>query len=95
MRIIKLNEENKKNILSDLLKRDPNQYDEYADRVAVILKEVKANRDAAVLAFTKKFDGADLTADQMLVTKEEIDEIAEIRKRHVANAMKYIEIFPD
>ena len=74
MRIIKLNEENKKNILSDLLKRDPNQYDEYADRVAVILKEVKANRDAAVLAFTKKFDGADLTADQMLVTKEEIDE---------------------
>jgi histidinol dehydrogenase len=74
MRIIKLNEENKKNILSDLLKRDPNQYDEYADRVAVILKEVKANRDAAVLAFTKKFDGADLTADQMLVTKQEIDE---------------------
>lgn len=74
MRIIKLNEENKKNILSDLLKRDPNQYDEYADRVAVILKEVKANRDTAVLAFTKKFDGADLTADQMLVTKQEIDE---------------------
>lgn len=29
------------------------------------------------------------------ITKEEIDEIAEIRKRHVANAMKYIEIFPD
>ena len=74
MRIIKLNEENKKNILSDLLKRDPNQYDTYAERVAEILKEVKANRDAAVLAFTKKFDGADLTADQLLVTQEEIDE---------------------
>jgi len=74
MRIIKLDEENKKNILSDLLKRDPNQYDTYAERVAEILKEVKQNRDAAVLAYTKKFDGADLTADQLLVTQAEIDE---------------------
>lgn len=74
MRIIRLNEENKKNILSDLLKRDPNQYDTYADRVAEILKEVKANRDAAVLAYTKKFDGADLTADTLQVTQAEIDE---------------------
>ncbi|MBO7515115.1 MAG: histidinol dehydrogenase [Lachnospiraceae bacterium] len=97
MRIIKLNEENKKNILSDLLKRDPNQYDEYADRVAVILKEVKANRDAAVLAFTKKFDGADLTADQMLVTKEEIDEalatvdpeLLGVMKRSAANIREF------
>ena len=30
MRIVKLNEDSKKNILEDLLKRSPNNYDQYA-----------------------------------------------------------------
>ena len=33
MRIIKLDESSKKNILNDLLKRSPNNYDNFADSV--------------------------------------------------------------
>ena len=31
MRVLKVNKENTKNILSDLLKRSPNNYDQYAE----------------------------------------------------------------
>lgn len=41
MRIVKLNEDSKKNILEDLLKRSPNNYDQYADSVNEILSNVK------------------------------------------------------
>ena len=44
MRIVKLNEDSKKNILEDLLKRSPNNYDQYADSVNEILSNVKENR---------------------------------------------------
>ena len=41
MRIQKLDENTKKNLLEDLLKRSPNQYPEYEKRVAAILEDVK------------------------------------------------------
>ena len=34
MRVLKVNKENTKNILSDLLKRSPNNYDQYAGIIA-------------------------------------------------------------
>ena len=34
MRILKLDENTKKNVLEDLLKRSPNQYTEYEERVS-------------------------------------------------------------
>ncbi|MGN0383820.1 MAG: histidinol dehydrogenase [Eubacterium sp.] len=74
MRIIELDDNTKKNILSDLLKRSPNNYDNYADSVNAILQDVKDRRDEAVFEFTKKFDKADINADNILITKEEIDE---------------------
>jgi len=77
MRIQRLNENTKKNLLEDLLKRSPNQYPEYEKRVADILEEVRERRDAAVFAFTKKFDGADITSDNIVVTEEEINEAYE------------------
>ena len=39
-----------------------------------IIEEVRANRDAAVFSYTKKFDGADIDAGNILVTEEEIRE---------------------
>ena len=48
MRIVKLNEDSKKNILEDLLKRSPNNYDQYADSVNEILSNVKENGDKAI-----------------------------------------------
>lgn len=72
MRIVELDEQKKQNILEDLLKRSPNQYDEFADRVKEILEEVKTKKDEALFAYTKKFDKADINADNIVVTEEEI-----------------------
>ena len=78
MRIQRLNENTKKNLLEDLLKRSPNQYTEYEDRVAAILQEVKAKKDQAVFEFTKRFDGAEITAENIVVSEEEIKEAYEL-----------------
>ena len=78
MRIQRLDENTKKNLLEDLLKRSPNQYPEYEKRVGAILEEVRENRDKAVFAFTKKFDGADITYENIVVTEEEIKEAYEM-----------------
>ena len=43
MRIVKLDEASKKNILTDLLKRSPNNYGSYNDSVNEILNNVKEN----------------------------------------------------
>ena len=48
MRIIRLDEQTKQNILEDLLKRDPNQYSAYAGTVQQIIDEVKAKGDEAL-----------------------------------------------
>ncbi len=74
MRIQKLDESTKKNLLEDLLKRSPNQYPEYEARVASILNAVKTEKDKAIFEFTKKFDGAEINADNIVVTEEEIQE---------------------
>ena len=74
MRIVKLTEDSRKNILEDLLKRSPNNYDSYAGSVNEILTNVKENKDKAIFEYTKKFDGADINESNILVTKEEIQE---------------------
>ncbi len=61
MQIIQLTEETKNNIMENLLKRSPNNYDEYQDTVNEILQEVRTKGDEAVFAYTKKFDKADIT----------------------------------
>ena len=77
MRILTLTKETQQNILENLLKRSPNSYGEYEGRVNAIIEEVRANRDAAVFSYTKKFDGADIDAGNILVTEEEIREAYE------------------
>lgn len=74
MRIIPLTEESKSNILDDLLKRSPNNYDEYQDKVNEILDNVKDNGDKAVFHYTKTFDKAELTPDTLYVSEDEIKE---------------------
>jgi len=78
MRIEKLDENTKKNLLEDLLKRSPNQYPEYEGRVASILQEVKDKKDSAIFAFTKQFDGADISEENLVVSEEEIKEAYEL-----------------
>ena len=72
MRILELNENTRKDILSNLLKRSPNSYGEYEGRVSTIIDDIKGRRDEAVFEYTKKFDGYDLNADNIIVTEDEI-----------------------
>lgn len=74
MRIINLNSESKKNILENLLKRSPNQYEEYTNTVNNIIEEVKLRKDEALYEYTKCFDKADINANNVRVTVEEIEE---------------------
>ncbi|MGN0405425.1 MAG: histidinol dehydrogenase [Bariatricus sp.] len=73
MRIQKLNKDTKQNLLEDLLKRSPNSYGQYEASVQSILNQVKEKKDEAVFAFTRKFDGAEITAENILVTEAEIE----------------------
>ena len=74
MRIDTLNETTKKNILENLLKRSPNQYGSYEAIVAEIIDRVKNDKDQALFAYTKQFDKAEISGDNILVTEEEIEE---------------------
>lgn len=74
MKIERLDETSKRNLLSDLLKRSPNQYPEYEAAVKEILKEVQEKGDEALFAYTRKFDQADLGPDTVTVTEEETAE---------------------
>lgn len=99
MKRLKLDDKSMKNILENLLKRSPNQYDSYQDTVSEILNEVKEKGDEALFAFTKKFDKADISAENIVVTKEEIEEayslvedsLIEVMKKSLANIREFHE----
>ena len=74
MKKLKLTKDTIDNILESLLKRSPSQYTEYEGTVNDIVNTVRTEGDSAVFAYTKKFDGADINADNIVVTKEEIEE---------------------
>ena len=99
MRIIKLTEESRKDILENLLKRSPNNYTEFEGRVNTIIENVRKDRDKAVFSYTKQFDGADINAKNVLVTEEEIKEayeqvdqtLLEVIRKALVNIRKYHE----
>lgn len=97
MRIVKLTEDEKSNILENLLKRSPNQYSKFEDTVDEILYDVKKNKDKAVFEYTKKFDGVEITPETLRVTKEEIEEaytkvdphLVEVIRKALVNIKEY------
>lgn len=99
MRIVELTEQARKNILEDLLKRSPNNYDEYQETVNTILADVKKNGDQAVFAYTEKFDHAKIDASSLYVTEDEIieaytkvdAELIEVMKRSIENIRSFHE----
>lgn len=99
MRILKVNEDSIENILSDLLKRSPNNYDGYQETVDEIIANVKADGDQAVFDYTKRFDGAEITKENILVTEEEIkeaydqvdDQLIEVIRKAIKNIREFHE----
>ena len=88
MRIVELDERSMENILADMLKRDPNNYNSYTQTVQAIVDDVKKNRDAAVFSYTEKFDGAQISADNIRVTGEEIEKAMAQVEPGLLNVMK-------
>ena len=97
MKIERLTAESRKNLLEDLLKRSPNQYGQYEERVQVILNRVKEEKDQALFAYTEQFDHAKITAETIKVTEEEIQEaytqVDESLLEVVRKALKNIESY--
>ncbi|MCR5837827.1 MAG: histidinol dehydrogenase [Lachnospiraceae bacterium] len=99
MRIVKLDESSKKNILDDLLKRSPNNYTQYEETVAEILDNVKKNGNKAIFEYTAKFDKADINENNIRVTETEIkeaydlldDELLDVIKNSKENIKEYHE----
>lgn len=88
MRIVALDKNTRENILSDLLKRDPNNYDTYGETVQEIVNQVKEKKDEAVFAYTKQFDGASINAGNVRVTEAEIKEAMEAVEPELLKIMK-------
>ena len=74
MKTIKLTKESIANITSDMLKRNPNNYEQYEKVVKDILEDVKGRGDEAVFKYTSKFDNANIDATNIKVTEDEIIE---------------------
>ena len=92
-----LNEENKQNLLNNLLKRSTSNYPEYEKKVADICEDIKDRGDAALFEYTLKFDKFSLNASNIKVSDEEIDaackeidpELFEIMKEAFENIKNY------
>ncbi len=74
MRIVKLTEETKKDILGTLLKRSPDNYGDFEATVKEIVADVHQNKDEALFRYTEKFDHAKLDKDSVRVSETEIEE---------------------
>lgn len=72
MKTVKLTQETKQDILKQLLKRSPDSYGVYEERVRAIVQRVKECGDEAVFDYTRQFDGAQINRENIRVTEEEI-----------------------
>ena len=72
-KLIEGTSDNLKEVCEQLGLRSKMQKSDVVSIVQGVLDDIRENGDEAVLRYTKKFDGADLTPETMRVTKEEID----------------------
>jgi len=88
MRIVPLTDKTKRDILTNLLKRNPNQYQEYETIVADILSHVKMEGDQALFSYTNRFDGCKITSDTIRVTEQEIEEAYAVYDKEMISIME-------
>ncbi len=99
MKTVRLTEASRDRALEKLIGRDPSGYNEYEATVREIIEAVRREGDAALLRYTEKFDGVTMTARDMRVTRQEIDEayaqldsaLIEVMKRAAANIRDFHE----
>ncbi len=99
MRQVTLTEDSIKDILSDLLKRKPDQYTEYESVVSSIIADIRKNGDDAVIDYTRRFDKWDAKVGSLRVSEKEIEEayasfdadLIRVMKRSAENIRAYHE----
>lgn len=99
MRKLQLNENTKKELLGNLLGRNPASYTEYENTVNEIIENVRASGDKALFEYTEKFDKCKLDSSCVRITREEIDrayealdpEFIEVMKKSAENIRRFHE----
>lgn len=74
MKIIKYSDDEGRQLVNDLLNRSQLDYGNVQDIVNDIIADIKANGDKALFSYTQRFDGFDVNEDNILVTRQEIEE---------------------
>ena len=77
MQIFELNEEIFGSLLTNMLKRSPDSYPKEEAIVSDIIKNVRERGDEAVFEYTRRFDKADISAENFIVTRKEEEEAYE------------------
>lgn len=97
MKIVKLTEKTRDELLDNLLKRSPNNYTEYEETVNDIIADVRKRGDAAVCGLTSRFDKWAASPDKLKVTEDEIkaayDQIDDDFIRVIKKAAENIRVF--
>lgn len=88
MKIVNLTAQSKQNLLDALLQRSPSSYGSFEDAVAEIVTSVQTKGDEALFSYTKAFDHADINADNLLVTDEEIQKAYETVSPDLLSVMR-------
>lgn len=99
MRIVKLDENTKAQALEKLIGRGASGYGEYEKTVEDIISNVRENGDAALIAYSEKFDRCTLTPQTLRVSEQEIKEayealdpaLIEVMKKAAENIRSYHE----
>ena len=88
MRTLKLTENTKKELLGNLLNRNPGSYTEYENTVNEIINDIRNNGDKALFEYTAKFDKCTLDASCIKITDDEIKEAYEALDPEFIEVMK-------
>lgn len=88
MKVVKLDADAKKDILKNLLKRSPGQYEKYAKTVNEIIEDVRVRKDQALFEYTERFDKARINENTIKVTDEEISKAYTMVDPEVVKVMK-------
>ena len=73
MRKVHVTNESIATVMENLLKRSPNNYGTYEDRVQAIVDDVKARKNEALFEYTKTFDQFEINEENIRVTDAEIE----------------------
>jgi len=87
MRIIELDKAPAE-VIQTILRRGMRDIESFMEKVKPIMSDVQKRGNQALLEYIKKFDGADLKADELRVSPEEIKEAYELVDPNLMKALK-------